>query len=550
MLFLILAFALIGYNVNGQSFECGTQISDEEVQDLLDNRKRTTNKILKSSNVELHVAIRAHIVSDNSGNGGIPETDIDLVIDELNSNFAQANMRFTLCDINRINNSDYVSVALGSTEYNDLIVTDNSTELVNIYFIPDIHVFAGQSNHTLNFITLENNLALAFDVATHEMGHYLGLMHTFEGNNEHPKRSGDCKNCTTHGDGFCDTNADRSYNQDNSVCKNIGEICQGNTVSVMPPCNNYMSYYWDKMNKFSNQQIQTMRLHRQLERSNILGHCGNNPHANHTCSDGILNQNEIGIDCGGVCIPCHCSNGIVDENQGETNVDCGGPCLQCDQNNGNQFACTEFCLETGADFILLECSQLVAGTAGGTISPSGVEIYNSSSTSINNVNIEFTLTGAGSYVLESSTTPIGPFSLNANERIYPSLPPLSTSHVPAGLYNLEVSIIYNSSTYHTCLSTQHIDIGGTGGQGTCPEFWWLSSNDVNTSGNYNAQEEIVSSSNILVGNYVNFKAGDYIELVPGFRADSDIGTKFTSYIGPCSSGLQDGSDDKKIKKSK
>ncbi len=50
-----------------------------------------------------------------------------------------------------------------------------------------------------------------------------------------------------------------------------------------------------------------------------------------TCSDGIQNQGETGVDCGGPCVACApaatCSDGI--QNQGETGVDCGGPCAAC-----------------------------------------------------------------------------------------------------------------------------------------------------------------------------------------------------------------------------
>ncbi len=50
-----------------------------------------------------------------------------------------------------------------------------------------------------------------------------------------------------------------------------------------------------------------------------------------TCSDGIQNQGETGIDCGGPCTPCPvgptCNDGI--QNQGETGIDCGGPCAPC-----------------------------------------------------------------------------------------------------------------------------------------------------------------------------------------------------------------------------
>jgi hypothetical protein len=49
-----------------------------------------------------------------------------------------------------------------------------------------------------------------------------------------------------------------------------------------------------------------------------------------TCSDGIQNQGETGIDCGGPCPACpppSCVDGI--QNQGEIGVDCGGPCPAC-----------------------------------------------------------------------------------------------------------------------------------------------------------------------------------------------------------------------------
>jgi hypothetical protein len=72
-----------------------------------------------------------------------------------------------------------------------------------------------------------------------------------------------------------------------------------------------------------------------------------------TCSDGILNGNETGVDCGGPdCIACPtCSDGI--QNGNETGVDCGGPdcnaCPTCSDGilNGN---------ETGVDCGGPDCS--------------------------------------------------------------------------------------------------------------------------------------------------------------------------------------------------
>ncbi|HQV97134.1 MAG TPA: hypothetical protein PLE29_05715 [Saprospiraceae bacterium] len=47
-----------------------------------------------------------------------------------------------------------------------------------------------------------------------------------------------------------------------------------------------------------------------------------------TCTDGVKNQDETAIDCGGVCTACAtCNDGI--QNGTETGIDCGGTCTAC-----------------------------------------------------------------------------------------------------------------------------------------------------------------------------------------------------------------------------
>jgi hypothetical protein len=57
------------------------------------------------------------------------------------------------------------------------------------------------------------------------------------------------------------------------------------------------------------------------------------------CYDGILNNGEERLDCGGeFCDECdHCTNGVYEPERLETWVDCGGECGPCPQNaNGIQ----------------------------------------------------------------------------------------------------------------------------------------------------------------------------------------------------------------------
>jgi len=63
--------------------------------------------------------------------------------------------------------------------------------------------------------------------------------------------------------------------------------------------------------------------------------CFNSCSACPTCSDGLQNGDETGVDCGGSCAACEtCDDGT--QNQDETGVDCGGAtCSACCANDGN-----------------------------------------------------------------------------------------------------------------------------------------------------------------------------------------------------------------------
>ena len=65
-----------------------------------------------------------------------------------------------------------------------------------------------------------------------------------------------------------------------------------------------------------------------------------------TCNDGIQNGTETGIDCGGSCPACPtCNDGI--QNGNETGIDCGGTCAPC--NNGGSITISGSYFETGWD---------------------------------------------------------------------------------------------------------------------------------------------------------------------------------------------------------
>ncbi len=117
-----------------------------------------------------------------------------------------------------------------------------------------------------------------------------------------------------------------------------------------PVINHDMNLWPPNWRSFNN--INTTTRYLTLERVdpeakvNEIAICGTPANSNPSCSDGIQNQGETGIDCGGPCSPCQtasCNDGIQSGN--ETGVDCGGncpPCASCNDGIQNQG-------ETGVD---------------------------------------------------------------------------------------------------------------------------------------------------------------------------------------------------------
>ena len=156
---------------------------------------------------------------------------------------------------------------------------------------------------------------------THELGHYLLLDHIW-GNG-----------CNAD-DGISDTpDANQAY----YGCPSVGAASCGSTDLHM----NYMDYTNDAcMYMFSAGQASRMVNYVNSSLNNVVNNAsnvlgsgggGNTP----SCSDGIQNGDETGVDCGGSCAPCEvtptCSDGI--QNGDETGVDCGGSCAPCDNTS-------------------------------------------------------------------------------------------------------------------------------------------------------------------------------------------------------------------------
>lgn len=104
----------------------------------------------------------------------------------------------------------------------------------------------------------------------HEMGHYLGLYHTFGGSSDPNTICSPNSNCAVNGDCVCDTDPHLQ------VCPNGNNYCGANTINVctgQPLGNlyyNYMSYYADTISLFTQgQKARMLQLSTQF-RSSVL----------------------------------------------------------------------------------------------------------------------------------------------------------------------------------------------------------------------------------------------------------------------------------------
>lgn len=185
----------------------------------------------------------------------------------------------------------------------------NTSEYLNMWIVPQMlsnggtilgyAQFPGGNSATdgvvmgYNYFGRTGNVSAPFDggrTTTHEVGHYFNLRHIWGDSN--------CGN-----DFVSDT---PTHQTSNGGCP-VGQVSCGSTDMVQ----NYMDYTNDScMNLFTTGQKNRMRAvleaggaRRTLALSDKCGAV-----TQPTCTDGIQNGNETGVDCGGSCTPCQTGN--------------------------------------------------------------------------------------------------------------------------------------------------------------------------------------------------------------------------------------------------
>ncbi|MEW4925216.1 T9SS type A sorting domain-containing protein [Algibacter sp. 2305UL17-15] len=220
------------------------------------------------ANIINAVPIKAHIIRNSDGSGGLSTGSLNHAIDNLNLSFENAYLEFFLCDGIDYIDSDVFS-DFRSGDEDALKETNYVPGVINIYFVDNLtnaseDAICGYSDNTgrNDVVVMKTDCAINGSSLAHEMGHFFSLLHTHgPSNNTLTTELVNGSNCDTDGDGICDTPADPRLTASNvdSSCNYIGDAVDANGDAFMPDTNNIMSYSRKNCRTvFSNQQSARM----------------------------------------------------------------------------------------------------------------------------------------------------------------------------------------------------------------------------------------------------------------------------------------------------
>ena len=265
--------ALDHANGNSKVLRCGTREPNELEKMLREehfvNMKASLNKGKPgggggggggTATFPVTVNVYVHVIRDSAGNGGPSSQQITQQMNVLNNAYAGDGFSFTLVGTDSSNNNAWYTAGHGSTAERQMkeALRQGTGDDLNIYFnnmgggllgwatFPSSYA----SNPLMDGVvvlsaSLPGGNASPYnegDTGTHEVGHWLGLNHTFQGG------------CAKSGDLVADTPSERSAAYG---CPVNRDTCSG---AGLDPITNFMDYTDDScMNDFSGGQSTRMK---------------------------------------------------------------------------------------------------------------------------------------------------------------------------------------------------------------------------------------------------------------------------------------------------
>ena len=199
---------------------------------------------LRAGAAPVTVPLAVHVITGEGGRGDVSDERIRTQLDTLNAAFAPVGLRFALALVERVENPAwYADLRLGSAQEGDMMrqLARDPARTLNLYTaslaldylgwasLPDA---ASETDPLQGVVVLNETVpggtAVPFDrghTTTHEVGHWAGLLHTFQGG------------CSEPNDGVADTPQERSGASGCPVGRDSCPLDNG-----ADPITNYMDY--------------------------------------------------------------------------------------------------------------------------------------------------------------------------------------------------------------------------------------------------------------------------------------------------------------------
>lgn len=232
--------------------ECGTPApANKPVLTAAKLQRAESQRVLYTSPYPLKVFVR--VFADNDGtNLAATEEDVLRQFENMRSFYNAHNICFILAgyevtrhsDLNDMNIDEaddmadlqgYILNGCMNIFVHTALYDNDGTLNGNAYDIP---------NHFLSLVASAVNSTTNLSTMAHEMGHCLGLLHTFEDayGAESVARSGSCRDCEDDGDLLCDTRADLNTDNISTSCEYTGSLLDECGVLYLCEETNIMTY--------------------------------------------------------------------------------------------------------------------------------------------------------------------------------------------------------------------------------------------------------------------------------------------------------------------